>query len=237
MRDAVAIVQARANSTRLPSKVLMDLCGKPLLTRLFDRLKMCESVVDIICATTPYDTAIHKLCRKEDVKCVFGPEDDVLTRYVIAARTIPEDKLIRVTADCPFLSFEATDDLCNLLGHDIDYANNIDAFMESLIDGCNCEVFWKDTLQRMHRHTTSPEGREHVTGMARTEDHGGFKTLYVDYGPDTGDIHHIQLMVDTQANMDVARFIQGRLEDDSYIELLRIMREYRSEIERMLREG
>ncbi|HQA58994.1 MAG TPA: acylneuraminate cytidylyltransferase, partial [Acetivibrio sp.] len=33
------IVQTRMGSTRLPGKVMMDLCGKPVIDHVIDRLK------------------------------------------------------------------------------------------------------------------------------------------------------------------------------------------------------
>ena len=48
----VAIVQARMNSTRLPGKVLADICGKPLIQRLIDRVKSTPGVDLVVIATT-----------------------------------------------------------------------------------------------------------------------------------------------------------------------------------------
>ncbi len=47
-----AIVQARVNSSRLPAKVLLDLAGKPILTRVVERLRMAKEIDTIIVATS-----------------------------------------------------------------------------------------------------------------------------------------------------------------------------------------
>ena len=48
----VASVEARMGSSRFPGKVLEDICGKPAVIRLLERLKSCVYLDDIIVATT-----------------------------------------------------------------------------------------------------------------------------------------------------------------------------------------
>ncbi|MEW6653831.1 MAG: acylneuraminate cytidylyltransferase, partial [Bacteroidota bacterium] len=55
------IIQARLASTRLPGKVLKELCGKPILWHLWNRLSYAINVDNIIVATTvlPEDDSIQ----------------------------------------------------------------------------------------------------------------------------------------------------------------------------------
>ena len=48
----VASIEARMGSSRLPGKVLMDVCGKPALTRLLERLRAVPNLDDVVLATT-----------------------------------------------------------------------------------------------------------------------------------------------------------------------------------------
>ena len=41
----VLIIQARMNSTRLPHKVISDLCGAPLIERILQRVKLEHSLL------------------------------------------------------------------------------------------------------------------------------------------------------------------------------------------------
>ena len=50
--NIVAIVQARTGSTRLPGKVLLQLGNKKVLNHVFDRLKMCKNLTNLVLATT-----------------------------------------------------------------------------------------------------------------------------------------------------------------------------------------
>ena len=48
----LAIVQARMGSTRLPGKVLKEVCGKSLIEILFHRLSRSKKIDKIILATS-----------------------------------------------------------------------------------------------------------------------------------------------------------------------------------------
>jgi CTP:phosphocholine cytidylyltransferase-like protein len=82
------IIQARMDSTRLPGKVLMDINGKPMLSRVIERLKKVKCVDEIIVATTNrvIDDQILELALKENVSCYRGAPYDVLSRYYESAK-------------------------------------------------------------------------------------------------------------------------------------------------------
>ena len=68
--NTAVIVQARTGSSRLPGKVLSDLCGRPLISFLIERLQNCKSVDEIILATTslPEDDELAELGRTLSIK-------------------------------------------------------------------------------------------------------------------------------------------------------------------------
>ena len=82
--NIVATIQARLGSTRLPGKVLKDVCGKPLLQYQIERIQRARLVDQVIVATTtnPRDDAIACLGQKLGVAVYRGPEEDVLKRIV-----------------------------------------------------------------------------------------------------------------------------------------------------------
>lgn len=47
----VAVIPARFGSTRLPGKPLLDICGKSMIQRVFERVKLVECIDDIVVAT------------------------------------------------------------------------------------------------------------------------------------------------------------------------------------------
>ena len=72
-KKVIAILQARVSSTRLPSKVLLPILGKPMLIRQFERVKNCNSLDEIVIATSDsdLDNAIEDLCAKESIASCF----------------------------------------------------------------------------------------------------------------------------------------------------------------------
>jgi spore coat polysaccharide biosynthesis protein SpsF (cytidylyltransferase family) len=100
-----AIVQARMASTRLPGKSLALLAGRPLIAHVCARARAARSVGEVVLATTtdPSDDPLVAWARAAGVACVRGPVDDVLGRYALAAKSVPDaDAILRVTADDPF---------------------------------------------------------------------------------------------------------------------------------------
>ena len=129
MRKRVVIVQARMASSRLPGKVLMDLCGKPMLAQLLGRLKRCMHADEIVVATTtkPGDDPVAALADREGVRVFRGSEDDVLSRYAGAAREARAGMVVRITADCPLIDPDQTDRVIQALekgAAEYDYASN-----------------------------------------------------------------------------------------------------------------
>ena len=50
MQKVVLIIQARMGSKRLPGKSMLDLAGKPLVSRIIERVKRCKNVNEIVLA-------------------------------------------------------------------------------------------------------------------------------------------------------------------------------------------
>lgn len=107
----VAIIQARMGSSRLPGKVLTPICGKPVLWHVVHRLKLCQEIDSIVIATTKNSTddPIVTFCTEEDIQVIRGSEDNVLERFLLAARKYEADLIIRVTGDAPLIDAETID--------------------------------------------------------------------------------------------------------------------------------
>lgn len=111
MRQAI-IVQARTGSTRLPNKVCLPFFqGKSILEILLKRLQQNAAHLPVILATTvhPQDDPVHAIGQAGGVAVFRGDEEDVLDRFVQAARTHEVEGIIRVCADNPFFDLEQLD--------------------------------------------------------------------------------------------------------------------------------
>ena len=91
MPEIVAIIQARMSSTRLPGKVMLDLGGRTVLSRMVERVKQSKLINRVVVATTidPMDNPIIQLCQQENIDGFRGSLPDVLDRYYQAARLVP----------------------------------------------------------------------------------------------------------------------------------------------------
>lgn len=134
------IIQARLGSTRRPAKVIADIAGKLLIERAVER---AERIGYPVCVTIPLlDSELAQVCLSRDWTYVEGPEDDVLDRYRLAARTVHADHIIRVTADCPFLDVEAAR---WTVDHHLESGADFTTY--HLAEGRGVEVFTREALE------------------------------------------------------------------------------------------
>ena len=161
----VAIVQARMGSSRLPGKVLADLCGDTMLARVVARLRAASRIDDIVIATSTAaaDAAIVREAARLGVACYCGPEQDVLTRFVGAAQRARADSIVRVTADCPLLDPGVVDDVVAALYAGADYASN--TIRRTFPRGLDVEALHRDTLELVALLGDTLAAREHVTSL------------------------------------------------------------------------
>lgn len=159
-----AIVEVRMGSTRLPGKTMMDVAGKPSISRLLERLGYAREIDDIIVATTvkTEDDVIEKYCKDNGYICYRGSSEDVLGRVYNAAQKYDTDIIVEVTGDCPLLDPWLIDECIKLfLGSDYDYLSNF--IEQSYPPGIDVQMFTFEALSEMNRLAKDEKYREHVT--------------------------------------------------------------------------
>jgi spore coat polysaccharide biosynthesis protein SpsF len=162
----IIVVQARVGSTRLPGKVLKDVCGKPLLERMLERLARVKTAARtrIVIATTPYaeDDPIANLCRKLGVDVFRGHPTDLLDRHYQAALFFGGDIVAKIPSDCPLIDPVVVDRvLARFAEGDCDYAGNLHP--ASYPDGNDVEVMSLAALGKAWREAGLAMEREHTT--------------------------------------------------------------------------
>lgn len=171
MSRTVAIIQARMGSTRLPEKVLMNIGEEPMLWHVYERASHASLLDEVVIATSiePDDDEVAAFCEERGIRCNRGSEADVLDRYYQAATERNADTVVRLTADCPFLSPAVIDRIVrNHEGSDYDYVSNTLEYTHP--DGLDVEVFDMETLETAWQEATEPDEREHVTLYIRESD-------------------------------------------------------------------
>lgn len=103
--NVVAIIPARYASTRLPGKLLREICGEPLILHTLRRVKEARNVSRVIVATD--DERIMNVVRDAGGEAVITRPDHVSgsDRVAEAAKTLPEGTVIvNVQGDEPMIS-------------------------------------------------------------------------------------------------------------------------------------
>ena len=157
-----AMIQARAGSSRLRNKVLMEICGKPVLQRVIERVSLSKLVDEVIVITSvgKENLPILSLCASLGTRVFVGSENDVLDRYYQASRVYPSDYIIRVTADCPVFDGGLLDEAIKSMSSDDDYLGMIS---ETFADGLDIEIFKTEALHKSWKEANLQSEREHVT--------------------------------------------------------------------------
>lgn len=160
----VFITQARMGSTRLPGKVMRIVEGQTVLYWFLKRAQRCKTP-DLICVATTEnhaDDAIVEHVEKHfpGIHITRGSEQDVLSRYALAARETNADIIIRVTSDCPFMDWDLVDQCVNtLIEKKVDAVRTI---KDDFPIGLDVEVFTRQGLETANKKAADQAEREHV---------------------------------------------------------------------------
>lgn len=163
---ALAVLQARMSSSRLPGKVLAPLAGAPMILRQIERLRRAQRLQRIVVATSVRtdDDPLAQAVTAAGVPVHRGDLDDVLGRFIGALDAFgPVETVVRLTADCPLADpevIDATIDRFHETG--ADYASNV-AEPRTFPKGLDVEVMKASALRRAASETADPYDREHVT--------------------------------------------------------------------------
>ena len=171
----VAIVQARMGSTRLPNKVMKPITGVPLIELLLSRLAQSNEIDQIVVVTSvdQKNTPLVNHVRALDYTCEQGSENNVLERYVNAAKVNNADVVVRITGDCPLVDAGLVDECIRRFHSEhVDYFSNTNP--ASYPDGLDVEVITRLALEKALRESKNPYDLEHVTPYVRET--GGFTT-------------------------------------------------------------
>lgn len=206
--NIVAIIQARMGSTRLPGKVLLDVDGKTMLERVYDRVELSRHVNKIVIAAPDQltDEPIWKLCKKKGWACSYGSEKDVLSRFWETATHYQADKIVRITADCPLIDPTIVDRVISksMGSANLDYVSNLHP-ARTYPRGLDVEVLTMNALKTVHETATSQRHREHVTLMIY-EKSNQFQISGVVHQT---NLSHLRWTVDTYDDLQLANEIHS----------------------------
>jgi glutamate-1-semialdehyde 2,1-aminomutase len=223
--STIAIIQARQSSTRLPGKALIDLGSKPVIAWVVDAARAIPGIDKVAVATTdqPADDALVDWCAAHGVACHRGPEDDVLTRFAMAARAENADIIMRLTGDCPLLDPWVAGQVVTLRRRlDLDYASNTTT--TTWPDGLDCEIFTRAALETADAEADRASEREHVTPFLRANRHRFRQECVIAPLP---DLAGERWTLDEPRDLDFLRQVIARLPESarppSHLEVLAVL--------------
>lgn len=205
------ILQARTGSTRMPEKVIKPFWkDQSILDILLEKVK--KTGVSALLATTvnPSDDRISELAARHDFSVFRGSENDVLDRFIQAARQNGFSKIIRVCADNPFLDLA---DMQRLIAEfersDADYvsfqlAGNKPSILTHF--GFWTEAVALEALERAARLTSEKLYHEHVTNYVYGHPEI-FKVQFLKADALVYDRTDIRLTLDTFEDFDIQQKI------------------------------
>ncbi len=211
------IVQARLGSTRLPGKILLPFFnGKSIIDILIDKLKSIDENTNVILATstnTINDALVDTI--KDKIIRVRGSENDVLNRFIQAAKENNVNKIIRVCSDNPFLDIEGLKQLLEYSKQtSADYVgfriNNKPSIQTHF--GFWAEYVSLKALQKVDSLTQEKLYHEHVTNYIYTHS-DSFNIEWLDTPQFINGRDDIRLTIDTQADFDNAKTIYKALNE------------------------
>ena len=104
-QNVIAVIPARLSSTRLPDKLLLDLCGKPLILHTLEQTKKARNISRVIVATDSEE--ILKVVENSGNEAVLTSvnHQSGSDRIAEVAESLPENSIIvNVQGDEPLIS-------------------------------------------------------------------------------------------------------------------------------------
>jgi spore coat polysaccharide biosynthesis protein SpsF len=202
------IVQARMQSSRLRGKVLLDFYqDKNILEILIDNLKS-KTNLPVIIATTDekHDDAIENLCKKNNYTCFRGSEENVLLRFVEAAKKHSLTHVIRVCSDNPFILPEYINKLASEAKNN-PYADYISFKIKDKPSILTHFGLWGELAKlealEIALSQSQKQYNEHVTNYLYHNPEI-FNLHWIDLSNEMEGLEHLRLTVDQQEDFDNA---------------------------------
>jgi 3-deoxy-manno-octulosonate cytidylyltransferase (CMP-KDO synthetase) len=114
----IAVIPARLASTRLPAKLLQDLCGKPVILRTFEAALHSNLFDEVIVATDSEE--IFTILKKHQANVVMSKKEHESgsDRIAEVAKDLDADIIINIQGDEPFIDKKSLKKIIENFKHD-----------------------------------------------------------------------------------------------------------------------
>jgi spore coat polysaccharide biosynthesis protein SpsF len=202
------VLQARLDSTRLPKKALLPLDGKPLLFRVMEALNHIPTDLRILACPEDSQSSFAPVAAEADFQIFTGPKDDVLGRYCLVIQHFGIKRVIRATADNPFVFADAASAInAEALALNADYS-----CYSGIPIGAGVESVCAQALLRAQAEAAAPFDREHVCPWLYVNPEQFL--LHRPLAPLRWQGQNIRLTIDTQDDYQKAQLLYSILKDN-----------------------
>lgn len=215
-KNILIIIQARTGSKRLPGKVLLPVCGRPLLSLMIERVQYSKFGNNLVIATTTEteDDGIVSLAIRENVNYFRGHATDLLDRHFKAALKFNADVVVKIPSDCPLIDASVIDRVIEFYLQNesvYDYVGNLNP--PSYPDGNDVEVISFTALHKVWKNATDSFDREHTTTyIFRNPEQ--FKTANVKWEKDIDLSRKYRFTLDYPEDYEFIKAVYEELYDD-----------------------
>ncbi|HWA48514.1 MAG TPA: aldo/keto reductase [Dongiaceae bacterium] len=158
------VLQARTSSTRLPGKVLLPVCGMPVVVLAAKRAARDGLEVVVATSDDPSDDKLAQVITQHGLKCLRGPLDDVLSRFILSTADLVDDDIcVRFTSDNVFPDSDFANRMADAAEKSAGGYAGFSGGMAGLPYGLAGEAFRVGLLREAQANATTAHEREHVS--------------------------------------------------------------------------
>ena len=181
-------ISARLNSSRLPRKATLELCGNPSIYYLIENLKKSKIAEEIILCTTlkKEDGALCEIAEISNIKYFRGSSEDKLLRWNDACKEYGVDFFVNVDGDDLFFDAPLAD-MCLEQSEDIDFIDGRGLYND--VYGISASAL--DVVCNMKKGADTEFIRPHFVNTAR-----GFSVRKIKNVPDKYKKKDIRMTLD-----------------------------------------
>ena len=229
----IASIQARMGSSRLPGKVLKDICGKPMLLWQLERIKRSRLLDDVIIATTTSekDDEIVSFCNQHSVSYFRGSEDDVLNRVSSLIHEHEIDVHVELCGDSPLTDPQIIDEFVGYYLKHQDCFDYVSSSIKTTYPPGQEVIVYPGSVLASLDETLSPDDlmREHV-GYNITRFPEFYRLASLE-APDYFFAPEVYLEVDTAMDLKMIRrlidyFVKQGIEHFSLSQILDLLKQH-----------
>lgn len=200
-KKVVGIIPARYASTRLPGKPLKDICGKPMIWWVYQRVIGVNGVNEVYVATD--DNRISEVCNVFNIPVIMTKNTHMAAAHRLqeVSTKISADFYLQLNGDEPLINQAViAKAIPDVVPQDVAYGTNIITKMHTpseVMDASNIKVVFDDKLNALY--------------MSRTPIPYPFKSIQFDYYKHVGIIGYNKKMLDfyTKSNQGRFEIIEG----------------------------